>query len=165
MGAQGAQGNQGNQGLLGSQGNQGFQGPTSENVSVFSFTHTSGSASTGALGFTPKMAIYTAVTSYSDGTRIYGSHSTGIANGTGTGARVTGTTIAGGASGYIEYGECEYDGSGIAFGVTAIAAGAGSVTLAAPDRFLDVTAWGSSNITLTWDNSVTGHDGYLIVMG
>jgi len=111
------------------------------NASLFTFSHTSGAASTGALGFTPLFAVYLAVLTSTEAMSV------GFATGTGTGARCIVTYWNSGGSDT----RFNFDGDAIAQDKNGVD--------------LDVTAWGSANITVTWASPVSAHTGYMLVVG
>lgn len=167
-GSQGFQGFQGVSGVLGNQGNQGFQGfqgvggPTQ--AAVFDFTHTAGSASTGALGFTPKFVIYSGVIQQlinvgADAHSVV--HSTGFAIGTGGNARTAVMGVGSSTSLEVDVGGAATDSSAIA-GDPAMT---GTVEFDIMGTVLDVTSFAAAGITLTWSAAVGAHEGKLIVLG
>jgi hypothetical protein len=169
QGVTGIQGATGIQGTTGVQGSTGFQGVTgaqgltgvgSLNVAIFNFTHTSGTAGTGALGFTPKFAIYTGAVQVSD-TEV--SIATGFAIGTTTNARSN-------AFGYNQGSGSPIDpGGSAAYGLSSIgghsSASQGSAQFVSISRDLDVSAFSAAGIDLTWASAVTSHEGNLLVVG
>lgn len=166
-GVQGPQGNQGlqgtNPGVQGPQGLQGFQGLQGPqgplNVAIFSFTHITGTASTGALGFTPKFAIYTGAVNNQVGVvDPKFSHIVGFAIGTGGSAR---------AAGIMEEPDNSITQVGIAGDDDAIGGGLAAVQVFSTTftKDLDVTAFGAAGIDLTWSADVTDHAGKLLVVG
>lgn len=163
QGSQGNQGNRGNQGAQGSQGNRGNQAQVGAiTSSLFEFNHTSGSSSTGALGFTPLFCVYTGaiVTDPSLGPGV--TRAVGFARGTGALAKSA-------AIGVQDQGSSEVDCAGAGGDTSAIG---GDVTqsqdptlITAFLNSLNVTAFGSGGITLTWEAAVLDHVGKLMVVG
>lgn len=154
QGSQGFQGPQGSSGFQGSQGNQGNIGDTS--VSVFNFTHEVGSASTGALGFTPRYIFYSGIVVAFDAVGV--SHVFGFANetdqmgaGWGIGASVVSVDLGGAGGDVAIFGNVTID-KAIPFTSSFFNA-------------LRVSAFSSAGITLTWDSDVFEHSGKLIVVG
>lgn len=129
-------------------------------ASLFSFTHTSGSASTGALGFTPAAAIYSCAVGAVSGSSTF-AHTVGMSTGTGTLARATGVSqnVTGNGMGLANDDD--------AIGGLVLGGGAGPAQATAFATDLDVTAFGAGGITLTWSAALVGalHRGYLLVLG
>lgn len=126
--------------------------------SVFSFTHTSGAASTGALGFTPRFAIYSGAVREASNTM---QHIVGFAIGTGASAIAAGLAVDVASGSQVSSGEGDDD----AIGGASVASGA-FLTVFGKD--LDVTAFGSGGITLTWSlalSATAAHAGKLLVVG
>lgn len=119
----------------------------SNQQSLFSFTHSSGAASTGALGFTPRFCIYTGAFENSAATSF--TFSTGFATGTGSLAR----------------GACASTTNLTAGDDDAIAGISTSSWASTFNRDLDVTAFSSSGIELTWSGTINNHAGKLLVIG
>lgn len=129
-------------------------------VATFQFTHSTGTASTGAIGFTPKFCLYYGSINITGTGQIAISH--GFA--TGTGGRGTGFSFN------------EGPGSPQLPGMTA-AAVSGQIggeatpiqnTASTATSFnigLSVTAFSSAGIDLTWSSSVSSHNGFLLVVG
>lgn len=128
------------------------------NISTFNFSHTSGSASTGSLGFTPKLAIY-AMTMYRTVTYNYPTFAIGVAIGTNTNASCIGHGHTSQATAWSRTG---YDNDAIGGSLQTSAIGE---TTSAMDYDLDVTQFGSSGITLQWSGTHNNHYGALIVLG
>jgi len=132
--------------------------------SLFTFTHTSGASSTGALSFTPRFAIYTGAAqnaSAPNGGDWY--FMTGFATGTGGNQR-------GAAGGYAQGSGSPQDPGGAgSFSNTAIAGFGTAIQNSAQftgfSRTLTVTAFSSAGITLTWNLAVNAHNGNLLVVG
>lgn len=169
QGATGVQGGTGVQGVqgqtgVGAQGTTGAQGATgasSITAAVFSFSHISGSASTGALGFTPKAAWYTG--SVNNGTGADECHANGFAIGTGTNQRSAGFSNNVANSPQSNGVTATTDGQAIFGQNTSIQNTA--TQSAAWARELQVTAFGAGGITLTWSSAVNAHSGNLLVIG
>lgn len=113
-------------------------------ASVFTFTHVSGSVSTGPLGFTPVAAIYVGRVVSFLGTAIV----VGIATGTGASAKSV-----------LRSDTVYTDDDAIVVGSTFV----DGVPVFAQE--LDVTEFGASGITLTWSFPAYAHKGYLLVIG
>lgn len=116
-------------------------------TAIFTTTITTGSFSTGALGFTPAFAIYTGFAIEDDESR------TGVAviRGTSTDARTAGAIVTGSVNPPGAY----------ANGSACIQIFDGAAT-----RSLDVTAFSSAGVTLAWDAGPGGtHTGQLLVIG
>lgn len=174
-GVQGPQGNQGlqgtnpgvqgPQGLQGPQGFQGNQGPAGpQNAAIFSFTHISGTASTGALGFTPKFAIYTGVIQETTVGVIQSTHSVGVIIGVGGSARASSMTLRGIAGTDVTGSEVSGDDDAAA-GYAAASGGAAGFSGSFATSDLDVTAFSAAGIDLTWSTAVDLHAGKLLVVG
>ncbi len=113
------------------------------NVSLFTMGFASGSLATGALGFTPLAAFYT-----------YSTHKSGA-----SGVEVFGVGWATGTAGSAR--QSFTGGSGL----SPAGGDASSIGGDAGSKFVDVTAFAAGGITLTWTAGVTGHTGYLLVIG
>lgn len=129
--------------------------------SLFTFTHTSGASSTGALGFTPRFAIYTGAVQVSS---VEISIATGFATGTAGNARANCFGFNQGSGSPIDPGgTAATELSGIGGHAQTIQ---GTPTYSTGfSRVLDVTAFSSAGITLTWSLAVTSHQGSLLVVG
>lgn len=129
------------------------------NVLMFSMTHTSGTFSTGALGFTPKFAVYSGAVAGPLAEANTFDHVVGFATG-------AGTAIAAGIVVNDDPASSGLDnnsgGDDDAIGGHITADGSFKTSFAID---LDVTAWSAAGIDLTWTGSVTGHRGKLIVIG
>lgn len=121
---------------------------------IFTFSHATGSASTGAVGFTPRAAILIGIITISGaGGGLDGTYNcTGVITGTGTGAKAIMVSTTNTALAIASDADA-------AAGVTATDA---ATTFS---RELDVDAFGSSNITLTWSTNVSSFTGFLLVIG
>ena len=136
---------------------------TGMQVALFTFNHTSGSSSTGAIGFTPKACFYTGVVNF--GT-VNGdvSISNGFATGTSTNARGNGFSFTQGpGSPQLPGATGTADGAAIGGGSTATQNT--TQTNTSFSRQLTVTAFSSAGITLTWSLAVNAHSGSLLVIG
>lgn len=128
-------------------------------MAIFSFTHTSGTASTGALGFTPKFAIYSGAVEGPLGEDNQFSHVVGFATGVGVSIAAgisAESTLVASAVGDNSGG----DDNAIGGHISAVGTFQTSFT-----RDLDVTAFSAAGIDLTWSASVTSHAGKLLVVG
>lgn len=121
----------------------------SNQQSLFTFTHIAGAASTGALGFTPRFAIYTGVAE--DGGAAECAAGTSVITGTGTSARYAGSTFPA-AIGVNTTGTVNFDADA-------------AIKIGAAGAELDVTAFSAAGITLTWSAGVGVHNGFLLVVG
>lgn len=164
-GIQGATGVQGTTGA-GVQGNTGSQGVTGVGVitaAIVTFTHLSGTASTGPLGFNPKFAIYSMAAANIGAGDDDADHSVGLIIGTGGNARSAGMSNLSGLS-FLQGSAVVGDDSSA--GGTIAPAGSGNVEIdTAWDTSLDVTAFSSLGIDLTWSAPVFGHRGQLLIVG
>lgn len=166
IGLQGPQGNQGNQGNQGAQGNQGFrgfqgnqgnQGVTGDAQSaIFEFSHLSGTSSTGAIGFTPRFAIYSGIVEGISGdvSHVYGfSNATDqMSAGWGIGIAITSVDEGGVGAADKIFGEVAVDRAP-PFSATSFFNG------------LTVTSFSSAGIELEWDMAVNEHSGKMLVVG
>lgn len=148
-------------GAGGPTGPQGETGVGSVQVALFSFGHSSGTASTGAIGFTPKFAIYTGAIQIS-------SAEMGIAQGFAIGT--AGNARANGFSFNVGPGAPQLPGATSAADQNAIGGEASAVQNAAQftggfSADLDVTAFSAAGIDLTWSTPVNNHIGNLLVVG
>lgn len=130
-------------------------------TATFVFNHSTGTASTGAIGFTPKFCLYYGAIS------INGAGQVAIANGFATGV---------GAARANSFSFTEGPGSPQLPGMTAASAsgfiGGESTPIQNTASFstgfsiaLSVTAFSSAGIDLTWSSTVNGHQGFLLVIG
>jgi hypothetical protein len=162
---QGPTGVQGSTGV-GAQGTTGIQGVTgigAIQVALFTFTHTSGTASTGAIGFTPKVAFYTGAANNTAGSSGDAASTSGFATGTSTSARASAFCYTQGVGSPQDPGGAGgYDGAAIGGFARAFQ---NSASLTGFDRPLTVTAFGAGGISLTWTTAVNEHHGNLLVMG
>lgn len=127
---------------------------------LFSFSHTSGTAGTGALGFTPKFAIYVGAIQTS-GTEV--SIASGFATGTAGNARANGFGFnVGPGAPQLPGGTAAIDSSAIGGRAQAIQ---NNASFSAFNQTLDVSAFSAAGIDLTWTASVTTHSGHLLVIG
>ena len=128
-------------------------------VAMFDLTHTSGTFSTGALGFTPKMAIYSGAVQGPLAEQDTFSHIVGF-------AKAVGDAIAAGIvvnDDPAESGGADNSGGDDdAIGGHMVSDGSFQTSFSID---LDVTAFAASGVDLTWSGSVTAHKGKLIVIG
>lgn len=167
-GAQGAAGSTGAQGAAGAQGSAGTDG-SMVNVALFSFTITSGSFSTGALGFTPLFAIYAGAATSSD--IEAGDFGVSFITGAGLGNAgmvvigLTGDTLADILSADFR----SDDGTALMDPTLVASAGAGTVTNSnVGSTGLTVTNFDATQIVLDWGflpPSIAAHHGKLLVVG
>lgn len=129
--------------------------PSSASLKVlqFAFTHTSGSASTGTLSFTPKAALYIGTVVNANGTHLL----TGFATGTGTLAKSAGFGVTVQVSSAVH--RINSDNDSIAGGLSTTFGGTSH------SEDLDVTMFGMTGIELSWSSGVTTHNGFLLVLG
>ena len=133
-----------------------------QHSALFSFSHTSGSQSTGALSFTPKVAFYVGNANYG-ATGGDAACASGFAIGTLTNARASGFDFAeGSGSPQLPGGSAGVDAAAIGGFLRAIQNNAQTSSF---DRRLQVTAFSIAGITLTWDIAVNAHSGHLLVLG
>jgi hypothetical protein len=133
-------------------------------VGIFTFTHASGTASTGALGFTPKFAIYSGVADDSGAGADTGTHFVGLIVGIGGLARSAGIGVLSGLDFLTGGGVTGDDDS--AGGLRALGGGGGVQFDTTWVIDLDVTAFSSLGIDLTWSAAgITDHRGQLLVVG
>lgn len=164
-GATGPTGPTGSDGPTGPTGGgaTGATGPSFSSFALFTMTHTSGTFSTGALGFTPKAIFYTGVANTNGSTNGDTSHACGFAIGTGASARSAGFAYAQGS------GSPQDPGGTGGFDDAAIG-GLAPATQNASQQFnylrrLQVTAFSAAGIDLTWNIAVNAHHGNLLVIG
>jgi hypothetical protein len=130
--------------------------------SLFTFGHTSGTQSTGALGFTPKLAFYVANTSYG-GSGGDAASSVGYAIGATGNARACGLdAVEGPGAPQLPGFSGGQDSAAIGGLIRAIQ---NTVQNSSFDRRLQVSAFSAAGISLTWDVAVNSHQGHLLVIG
>lgn len=131
-----------------------------QHVAIFPFSHSSGTQSTGAIGFTPKIAIYVGAIQISSAEVGI---ATGFAIGTAGNARGNGFSFNTGP------GAPQLPGASAAIDASAIGGELNAIQNTAQfssfSRSLDVTAFGPAGIDLTWSASVNSHSGHLLVIG
>jgi len=133
---------------------------TIQHVALFSMSHTTGTFSTGALGFTPKAAFYIGGVQDSSGA---GSMANGMAIGTAGNARANGFGFnEGPGAPQLPGGTVGIDSSAIGGRSQAIQNTFQFTSFAAA---LDVSAFGAGGIDLTWSIAVNAHSGNLLVLG
>lgn len=133
-----------------------------QHSALFSFSHTSGSQSTGALSFTPKVAFYVGNANYG-GSGGDAAVSAGFAIGTLGNARAAGLdSVEGPGAPSLPGFSGGQDSAAIGGLIRAIQ---NTVQNSSFDRRLQVTAFSIAGITLTWDVAVNGHSGHLLVLG
>ncbi len=122
--------------------------------SVFEFTHTTGAASTGALGFTPRFAIYVGAMEVAASNIVLAS---GLIIGTGLAAKAASLLLASGGQTVSGDGSAAAGYSGN---------GGGQVFSSGMSNDLDVTVFDATGVELTWAAPITGsHAGKLLVVG
>lgn len=132
------------------------------NFALFTFGHTSGTASTGALGFTPKVAFYVGNSNYG-GSGGDAAASAGFSIGTLGNSRAAGVdSVEGPGAPSLPGFSGGQDSAAIGGLIRAIQ---NSVQNSSFDRRLQVTAFSAAGISLTWDVAVNGHQGHLLVIG
>lgn len=133
-----------------------------QHSAIFSFSHVSGSQSTGALSFVPKVAFYVGNANYG-GSGGDAACAAGFAIGTLANARACSFDfVEGPGSPQLPGGSAGVGPDSIGGFLRAIQNNAQTSSF---DRRLQVTAFSIAGITLTWDIAVNSHSGHLLVLG
>lgn len=171
IGAQGTTGIQGTTGVqgvtgVGTQGATGIQGVTGVGTittALVAFNFTSGTATTGALGFTPKFAIYIS------GSRVGGNanmFNVGLIRGTGADASSAGLATLCETISTLDNSEVDIVGSSASGISTPSGGGQADISSSYSGATITCTAFSATGIDLTWSAvAVSNHLGYMLVVG
>lgn len=130
-------------------------------TAIFTIGHSTGTASTGPIGFTPKFCIYTGAIN------INGAGQVAVANGFATGvglARANSFSFNEGPGSPQLPGMTAASASGAIAGESTAIQNTASFSTGFSIA-LSVTAFSSAGIDLTWSSAVNGHQGFLLVVG
>lgn len=131
-----------------------------QHASLFTISNNSGSVSTGALGFTPKLVLYVGAVDNGSSYAI----SQGFATGVGALQRGNGFGYNQGSGSPQDPGGTAAADNGSIAGLTQAVQNTAQL-IGAFNRQLQVTAFGPAGITFTWSLAVSAHQANVLVLG